>query len=68
MQWRYITANSCAPEGYKNSAISQALLDKGWLRNGGGGGLQDCLDALLYSPTGDTISGSPEQVRSKREG
>lgn len=58
MQWRYITANSCQPQGYKNSDISNFLLSKGWLRSGGN--LADCVEP--YEPDGARTSTSPEQV------
>jgi len=29
MQWRYVTANSCAPPGYRNN---QELVRRGWAR------------------------------------
>jgi len=56
MQWQYVTANSCMPAGYKNSAIGNFLNSKGWLRNGGN--LVDCVEP--YSLIGN---GAPEQVR-----
>lgn len=56
IQWRYITANSCFPPGYKNSEVYSILRDLGWLRAEGMG---DCIYPL--SPTGDRGMGSPEQ-------
>jgi hypothetical protein len=58
MQWRYVTANSCQPEGYKNSDISTYLLSKGWLR--AGGTLRDCVEP--YYQDGSRSETSPEQV------
>ena len=58
MQWRYVTANSCQPEGYKNSDISTYLLSKGWLR--AGGSLPDCVEP--YFQDGSRSATSPEQV------
>jgi hypothetical protein len=58
MQWRYVTANSCQPEGYKNSDISAYLLSKGWLR--AGGTLRDCVEP--YYQDGTRSATSPEQV------
>jgi len=57
MQWRYITANSCQPEGYKNSDISTYLLSQGWLR--AGGSLRDCVEP--YFQDGSRSETSPEQ-------
>jgi len=31
MQWRYVTANSCLPPGYRNPSLR--LKDRGWLRD-----------------------------------
>ena len=56
VQWRYITANSCFPPGYKNTAVGQRLLELGWLRASGMG---DCQ--YPYDPTGATGAGKPEQ-------
>merc|ERR1712156_1217419 len=56
LQWRYITANSCFPPGYKNTAVGQELLELGWLR---ASGMSDCQ--YPYDPTGATGSGKPEQ-------
>lgn len=58
MQWRYVTANSCQPKGYKNSAIGNYLHSRGWLR--GGGALPDCVEPFLQN--GSTSATSPEQV------
>ena len=59
MQWNYVTANSCYPPGYKNSAIGNFLNSKGWLRAGGN------LDnyAQPYSLTGGGGAPPSEQVR-----
>jgi len=56
IQWRYITANSCFPPGYKGTAVGDRLLELGWLRASGMG---DCL--YPYDPTGATGAGKPEQ-------
>jgi len=61
MQWRYVTANSCQPEGYKNSDISNYLLSKGWLR--AGGSLRDCVEPFFQD--GSRSATSPEQVSFK---
>ncbi len=55
MQWRYVTANSCFPPGYKDSHVTDTLRELGWLRSEGMG---PCNYPL--NPTGD---GVPEQVR-----
>jgi hypothetical protein len=60
MQWRYITANSCQPPGYKNSTIGSWLDEKGWLRSGGN--LYDCKDVHLYDRAGNRDEDTPEQV------
>ena len=31
MQWRYVTANSCIPEGYRDSPIADILRQKKWV-------------------------------------
>ena len=56
VQWRYITANSCFPPGYKNTAVGDRLQELGWLR---AYGMSDCL--LPYDPTGATGAEKPEQ-------
>lgn len=56
VQWRYITANSCFPPGYKNTAVSDRLQELGWLR---ASGMSDCV--FPYDPTGATGAGKPEQ-------
>lgn len=54
MQFHYVTANSCHPEGYLENSF---LRDNNWLRSGGG--LSDCQ--LPYDPTGARTTTSPEQ-------
>lgn len=54
IQWRYVTANSCFPPGYKNSEVTDTLRTLGWLRSEG---MSDCNYPL--DPTG---TGTPEQV------
>ena len=56
VQWRYITANSCFPPGYKGTAVGERLQELGWLR---ASGMSDC--EYPYDPTGATGSGKPEQ-------
>ena len=56
IQWRYITANSCFPPGYRNTEVGDTLQDLGWLR---ASGMSDCI--FPYDPTGATGSGMPEQ-------
>jgi len=56
IQWRYITANSCFPPGYKNTDVGGRLQELGWLR---ASGMSDCL--FPYDPTGATGAGKPEQ-------
>merc|ERR1712156_928875 len=56
LQWRYITANSCFPPGYRNTEVGAILQDLGWLR---ASGMSDCL--YPYDPTGATGAGKPEQ-------
>ena len=56
LQWRYITANSCFPRGYKNTAVGERLLELGWLRASGMG---DC--EYPYDTTGAVGTGKPEQ-------
>jgi len=56
IQWKYITANSCFPPGYKDSSVTQVLQDLNWLRSWG---MDDCT--YPYSRTGDRDNGSPEQ-------
>ena len=56
LQWRYISANSCFPPGYKGTAVGQRLQELGWLR---ASGMSDCQ--YPYDPTGATGAGKPEQ-------
>lgn len=56
IQWRYITANSCFPPGYRDTEVADELQDLGWLR---ASGMSDCI--FPYDPTGATGSGMPEQ-------
>ena len=56
IQWRYITANSCFPPGYKDTAVGEKLQELGWLR---ADGMSDCT--YPYDPTGATGHGKPEQ-------
>jgi len=56
VQWRYITANSCFPPGYRDTEVGQKLMELGWLR---ASDMSDC--GYPYDPTGATGSGKPEQ-------
>lgn len=56
MQWRYVTANSCIPPGYRDSEIQSILSDLGWLRSLT---MSDC--SLPYDETGARCDTCPEQ-------
>jgi len=53
VQWRYVTANSCIPPGYRDDPVYSELKSLGWLRSEG---MVDCV-----WPTNDTGEGNPEQ-------
>jgi len=53
VQWRYITANSCIPPGYRDDPVYSRLKTLGWLRSEG---MADC-----DWPTNETGEGVPEQ-------
>ena len=54
MQWRYVTANSCLPRGYKGTRVSNTLRALGWIPSPN---MADCP-----WPLNDTGDGVPEQV------
>jgi hypothetical protein len=56
MQWRYVTANSCVPPGYRDSGIQSILSDLGWLLSMN---MNDC--AYPYDATGARCDTCPEQ-------
>mmetsp|Transcript_10844 Transcript_10844/g.16384 ORF Transcript_10844/g.16384 Transcript_10844/m.16384 type:complete len:247 (+) Transcript_10844:256-996(+) len=60
LQWRYVTANSCIPPGYRRTELGLQTL--GWMRSAG---MNDCAWPLNW--TGDRDTYNPEQVSIFRE-